>query len=457
MGLGRQRSKTKRQNDESLQPPPFVTMDLPTKAKLGTIRRRIPRYLFWAWKNTRPRISGGFTTLITTEAIVPLAFRAGRGHASVYDMTGSSMPDMVLKHPNYRKDFFTEFSSWTASLAFAMLFFGNDTTDVHISVVDTQALRHSNEIFFVPELTVLVDSAMEHKKLRMIEKELKDMHHEYLIHGPVRSSLHRVVPLEHLISACLDLRSLGMPGAEIKQHSPKQITATDVTGARQVPEAYGFHLATPVALALVSLQERPPELFLRDDSTDLQQVLAGIVRLHVLQRWSNDDTIMDDVAYSGNYIEISQFIHLMRAIVRHDARNRAETAARVNQNAGFPEPKSRINHNLDSSNDDVSEAKSNQKQQAKLGFTQAPKRKWFIRFAKGQASLVRRPSQQALQRHVTRSVARVVKTPRSRRLLKIDTAELSRAMKKLEIDMNRHGKKENGGKNERDDIEMGDG
>ena len=87
-------------------------MDEKTKSKLEDLRQRTPRYLFRAWKDTHPQISGGFGTLNTTNAIVPLAFRAGCGHSSVYDMTKATSTDMVLKHLSYEKnDFFTELSS----------------------------------------------------------------------------------------------------------------------------------------------------------------------------------------------------------------------------------------------------------------------------------------------------------------------------------------------------------
>jgi hypothetical protein len=76
--------------------------------------------------------------------------------------------------------------------------------------------------------------------------------------------------------------------------------------------------------------------------------------------------------------------------------------------------------------------------------------KWFVRFANGKAKIFKRIQRVVRQKAIARSVARVVKSGDSRRILKIDTAVLERAMKKLDVNMNRCGRKNNGNKNEKE-------
>ena len=113
MGFGKSLPTTTSTDDERARPAPFHTLDDETRSKLEDLRRQTPRYLFRAFKNTHPRMSGGYATLNTQEHIVPLAFRAGRGHSSVYDMSKGDLTNMVIKHIGYEThDFLTEFSSW---------------------------------------------------------------------------------------------------------------------------------------------------------------------------------------------------------------------------------------------------------------------------------------------------------------------------------------------------------
>ena len=424
---------TKREIEAEL---PYHSMDEETRKKLQVVRSYVPRYLFRAWRNTLPYVSGGFLDLNSTDAIVPLAFRAGRGHSSVYDMKKDELLEMVLKHLEYDKDFFTGFSSWTASLTCAMMFFGSDSTDVYISIIDTKAMQHQNEIFFVPNLSLLTNRANTKRKMEI-------MHHEYLVHGKVCGAFHRAVRLDQFIHAGFDIQSLATTGANSNKPEPTQVTVSEVQNARQVANHYGYHFAIPVALALLSLQARDSDLFLREDSTEFGYILAGLENFHVPQSWGNDDTIMGDTVYIGTYQDVRQFIHLMRAAVRHEARIRCQHYGTPNADAnrlkrdGSSKQDQPTNSSFEAGN-----STSAPIDRATPSTLNPPQRKWFIRFNKGKAKVVQRDCQTGLQWPVTRSVARVVKTGTSRALLKINTAAMHRAMQRLVIDMNRDGKNE---------------
>lgn len=233
-------------------------------------------------------------------------------------MTKQELRDMILKHLNHETtDFLTELSSWTASLSFAMLFYGSNPEDVFISIIDTHALRAHNDIFFVPGMSFLKPKS-----------KIRRMHHEYLAHGPIRGNGHCAVPLDAFFKAGYSFDSLSLPSLKCKKQPPKPITSNDVQMARSVGKQYDYSFATPITLALLCLEERRKALFLRDGSSDMEMVVEAIEGLegpHIFKKWGIDPTIMDDVVYTGKYRDIRQLIDLMRAVVyykiRHDGSN----------------------------------------------------------------------------------------------------------------------------------------
>jgi hypothetical protein len=145
----------------------------------------------------------------------------------------------------------------------------------------------------------------------------------------------------------------------------------------------------------------------------------------------------------SNYLEVRQFIYLMRAIVRHQLRN---MHIRIATNDVDPFKKDEVN------NDDAEKEGYDPSDERQLMPSQDKQSayKWFVRFANGKAKIFKRTERVVRQQPITRSVARVVKSGDSRRILKIDTAALERAMKKLDVNVNRYGRKKNGNKNEKE-------
>ena len=418
--------KTSSARDIIVLPAPFHRMDDDTRTKLETLRLRTPRYLFRAWKDSQPDISGGFKTLNRPEAIIPLAFRAGGGHSSVYDMSKEEFTNMVSKHLKYEKEnFLTELSSWAASLTFAMLFFGDQHDDVFISIIDTQALKAHNEIFFVPGMDFLGCGGT------------KDMHHEYLAHGPIRGSAHRAVPASTFVRAGFDLQSLPRPGAATKSRKPRHVSIDEVQAARMVAQEYGYHFAAPMAVALVCLEKRLPTLFVREPDAGLDVILHGLSDLHFSQSWSLDDTVMEDIVYFGNYMDVRQFVRLMRAIARHQLRNPPRQYGRIAKDSNDGADKEYSSSDVDMDGNDagqISRGRANGKRAARLPHKISNSCKMVFRTRKDRTEVIRSKQRSASGAATGRAAARVVKRTKSRVAIKNHTTALARLMKQLDVD-----------------------
>ena len=405
-------------------------MDDDTRSKLERLRLRTPRYLFRAWKDSQPNISGGFKTLNSPEAIIPLAFRAGRGHSSVYDMTKEEFNDMVSNHLKYEKEnFLTELSSWAASLSFTMRFFGDQQDDVFISIIDTQALKAHNEIFFVPGMDFLGCD------------RIKDMHHEYLAHGPVMGYAHRAVPMSEFVQAGFNLgrlKRLPRPGAATSR-KPRHISSKEVQAARTVAQHYGYHFAAPMALALLCMEKRLPPLFSRERDPGLEIVRRGLNDLHVPPSWDSDDTIMEDIVYFGNYLDVRQFVHLMRAVARHQSLNvsRQSTTMAANGQSNNNGDKHDPSGDVDMFGNvtvEVPRGRANDKRSSKSYRKSATGCMMIFRSRKGKTEVYRRNERLASGAPVARSAAGVVKRAKPRSTVKNKKTALMRLLNDLEVD-----------------------
>ena len=132
---------------------PPTAMDKSTVAELEAVRRRTPRYLYRVHSNGKGNEtpSGGRVGLNTTEAITPFAFSqyGSGGHQSAYQMTRDEFTDMATRHLRGCSHMETEFSSWTASLSYALLgcpgigsgnvpMNARDASELYISVIDVE-------------------------------------------------------------------------------------------------------------------------------------------------------------------------------------------------------------------------------------------------------------------------------------------------------------------------------
>ena len=236
--------------------------------------------------------------LNTPKCITPLAFQLGEGRRSVYDLSEEELTKMVNGH--IKGEYFsTEFSSWTASISYAMDMkcFAKRVyrANTYISIIDTKALP-VNQIFHVPSLEFLAPGVF------------KPYDHEYLAHGVITGSAHRAVLLKDFHAA---VWNYGPSARHIQTCRP--IPKEMIVNARFVGQHYGNDFALPIMLALICVARREAQLF-DIESEQFNAVWQGIAGLRVPEDWSKAKTIMEDIVTTQGWHDIKQFIQLMRAV-----------------------------------------------------------------------------------------------------------------------------------------------
>ena len=293
-------------------------MDNETRRKLEELRPRVPRYLFRAWNNepgTARRISGGFKGLNTVEAITPLYFFRGGVRKSVYDLTREQFTVMALDHLEGLKDGATELSSWGASLSVVInviaqdkLGAGRNSTSldsVHISIIDTEALWDSNQIFWVPSLDFLSPGSMDYA-------------HEYLAHGVITGPAHCAVPFRVFWRAKPGLSlsfECPMYAGEREGEAIEEITSKVMEEARRIGDQYSDEFTLPVTLAVVCAKKRDMHLF-QTEIKALEVVKQGLADLPIPQKWSHDAAIRPGAYHAVRFGDVEQFCRLMYALLQ---------------------------------------------------------------------------------------------------------------------------------------------
>lgn len=294
-------------------------MDIDTRQELERISARVPRYLFRVW-NCNPyslhRLSGGYPGLNTLDVITPLAFLRGCGHASVSDLTREEFIKNAVSHLRSEKALAqTEFSSWAASLAFAIHYFGYQlgaacsggvcAHNVYVSIIDTSDFRKRNAVFHVPDLTFL-------------DPKCNQWDHEYLVHGIVTGVSHRAVSFRvfrnaGLLSHIEFTPKIRYPIIVDNNDTIYQITATSIQRARQIGETYGNKFAFPMALAVLCRVKRDPQLF-RNGIKELQMILDGLRGLYNSTECGDDRMAYGGANFVSGYGDVEQFHRLLQVI-----------------------------------------------------------------------------------------------------------------------------------------------
>lgn len=205
---------------------------------------RIPKYLFRMWHAR----SGGNPKLNSKERIIPPAFygKENSGHRVVCAITRQHFVAMAKAHLSGRHSPLSEFSSWSSSLRFVLGYACSYHT-AHISVIDTERLKHTNSIFHTPSLSSLLGTPA--------------FSEEYLAHGVIEGEAHMAVSYQALLSAGLfkEQQHDWMPyGKSFGQVIP--ITHDIIQNLYNVAGAYGPELQIPMTLAMVCLTKRSGNL-----------------------------------------------------------------------------------------------------------------------------------------------------------------------------------------------------
>jgi hypothetical protein len=301
-------------------------MDTQTKLILQEARKHTPRILFRAWTNDPKNPSGGFQGLNTPDAITPRAFLHNRVATTktVYDLPRAELRDMCQAHLGKTRRppvFYTELSSWAASLAVALDFgFRRFSSSVFISVIDTTELPQ-NVIIHVPFLhPILGENGSQYPW-------------EYLAHGIICGSALKAVRLQDILNiGTIDYptpwRLNGMKACFTSQHSHPPISEEEITAAKIAGQMYGHKFGAVVTLAILCLRKRDCN-FWQGGTKGQEEVLeASLSGFDIPTSWRADLTIMRDVVNVTGFGEVEQMIRMLRAIVnlQHKRRMRSREA-----------------------------------------------------------------------------------------------------------------------------------
>lgn len=258
---------------------------------------RIPKYLFRMWHAG----SGGDPKLNSRERIIPPAFyeKENSGAIVVCAITRQHFVDMVEAHLHGDHFPLSEFSSWSSSLQFVLNFACSHPETAHISVIDTEKLKHTNAIFHTPSLNDPLGIA--------------GYDEEYLAHGIIEAEAHMAVSYKALLSAgLLDNQYHWMRyGDSSGQVVP--ITRNMIQGLQNIAGAYGPELQLPMTLAMVCMTKRSEDLWQIIPENEVELILKVLGGPAAIPDWSSSIGVMTDV-YPEGFGENQQMLSLMRSL-----------------------------------------------------------------------------------------------------------------------------------------------
>ena len=285
------------------------------KAQLESRRLRVPRYLFRGWSEA----SGGNEKCNSTTAISPGAFIHGPTHESVYDMSTDVFNTMVLNHLQGDMDVPTEFSTWAASISFAMGFCYSPYSSF-ISIIDTKKLGKKVEIFYAPDLSVCCPGT--------------DWPGEYLAHGIIDGEYHRAVSFRAFTDLKISLLTMPSLASDISGN----LRPTTRSVYRRIGEQYGPRFSIVVALAIIAFfmaSRRPPTLSLSPRDRNIIEEELG--DLSVPETWYNDDSIMKDIVADFDRPEVKQLTELLRHFANRLRKNHEKKERRELEEGEAPD------------------------------------------------------------------------------------------------------------------------
>lgn len=233
-------------------------------------------------------------------------------------MSREELSTMCTIHLRTRKPdtFYTEFSSWAASIDVALFFIRGRERTAYISVIDTKELlaNPTNVIVHVPRLAPLGVPY--------------GYHWEYLAHGVISSSTaHKAIPVSTFMNAGVSCQyGFGLRMAEPLIHPLSDLeirsAVTVATQYRLGEEDSPDHkFGVVIMLAILCLKKR--DLTLWRDKHEARKI-AVILDEHIVRAgfdvplsWYAEDTaLVMDAVYLANFGEVEQLIHMLQAIAK---------------------------------------------------------------------------------------------------------------------------------------------
>lgn len=277
----------------------------------------VPRFLFRVWSQ---HSGGGRSVCVNdTRCIVPASYvKYPKANHDIYNQKEAVIQRLVASHYHGHKDIYTQFSSWAASLhavlCYAQALKGRCKWNLHIAVMDTRTLDGDVKVWHVPHL-------------------YQGQNHEYLAHGTIQGRGYRAVPLQDLEDSGLNFvfpecyhdfqETFGcdLRRAMFKRR-PEALGPDQTAAIRDVASHFG-HLSLPVALALICIRplrwvQKSKLLRNKIPMYQLQEILEGLGHPHVPPELANEAWLMKlHMVDCGNFKDVEQWIHLLRAIVVH--------------------------------------------------------------------------------------------------------------------------------------------
>lgn len=236
----------------------------------------------------------------------------------MYDLTKEEFIKIAICHLTSVKEpwFQTEFSSWGASLAFVLHYFGTQLGvaskcqdyNIGVSIIDTKSLHQRNEIFYVPDLAFL-------------DSTYKRWDHGYLVYGIVSGPVLQSAPYQVFRDAGFLCDLAWTP----KIHAPIVARGADLIyhlndgslkRGREVANEYGERFALPMLLAFLCRVKRDDMLFQSGVSDEnLHTILDGITGLRIPEQWDVDRGARDNAKFVAGYGDVEQFHRSMDIVI----------------------------------------------------------------------------------------------------------------------------------------------
>ncbi|CAD0099740.1 unnamed protein product, partial [Aureobasidium mustum] len=283
------------------------------KAELQEAAKNVPKYLFRMWHKG----SGHDYRLNSAVKVIPHAFFQKKGHKSVYDMTYDQFLNNARAHVSGHRAPLSEFSSWSQSPYFAFNYAmhvkRSHNTNIHVAIIDAEALISTNSAFNVAVLHKIFKGDFS-----------AEYHEEYLVHGIVQGPFYKAVPFDQLCSAGLltYLPSITQSAYPLTKggltrllpRGQKPFKIDDLIKLMKIARLYGASFTVPFAITLFCCR-KSPKLWSTLTINDLQRmvdILGG--RNKVLEVWGESQNVLFDGTYPKGYEANKQMIRVMRAL-----------------------------------------------------------------------------------------------------------------------------------------------
>lgn len=272
--------------------------------------------------------SGGSSKLNTTTKVTPHAFAQGVAHRSVYDMTAKYFLHNTSMHLGGGSQAPSEFSSWSASIHFALshAVTARKRPNVHVAILDTEEMAKPITAFHVPALGKIFGAGFNYPE-------------EYLVHGVIEGDFYKAVSLQELCKRGLLDHFPELPSAWGTRTIPGTARSYNIKELHELGEIaalYGSRFRTAFGVALFCCKKHKSAWsgLSQNDLNKIIKALGG--RDGIPADWAGSRSVFGDGVYPKGWEDNEQMRNLVLALHTHcwgkGARNKARYAIRDHDN-----------------------------------------------------------------------------------------------------------------------------